>query len=97
MLDGGGLPVISAGFVCDDCWCGGESETLKIGSRKKDLGLLVSMLQSTAREVYDLLPAEVEPPVHELEPPPPAPPPGRRPGPSAKGQALWTPCSLRWL
>src|ERR1035441_9580782 len=64
-----GLPVISAGFCLDgDFWVGGESETLKIGSRgQKDQVALRRMLQSPAREEYDLMPREQEPQTFDLD------------------------------
>lgn len=61
------LPVIAAGFCVDDEWAGGESETLRIGSRgEKDRALIAGMLAAPARETWDLVTrlAEQEP---ELE------------------------------
>ena len=63
-----GLPVVSAGFCLDgDFWVGGESETLKISSRgDQDNVALRRMLQSPARETYDLIP-EQEPQTFDLD------------------------------
>jgi hypothetical protein len=61
-----GLPVVSAGFCMDSDWVGGESESLKVESRKQDLGLLCAMLHSSARETFDRIP-ELEPQTFNLD------------------------------